>query len=170
VISVADRADRVIRFLKEQLTKRSKRATKAPVIFPVASPKAVGDAERQLGFKLPPLLKRVYLEVGNGGRGLGPGFGLLGLPGGYDNDDGWDVVKTSREMAADVDWWDRMIVVCDWGCAMRSCVDCGDSDFPVYRWDGNQFDERTDHEDPSEKLWQIETDTLSEWLLTPNCA
>jgi hypothetical protein len=101
----------------------------------------------------------VYRLVGNGGRRLGPGFGLLGLPGGYDNHDGWDLVKTSREMAADLEWWDRVIVVCDWGGARRSCIDCGDSDYAVYRWDGNQLRDPDDREDPAEEAWQIEADT-----------
>jgi hypothetical protein len=167
-MAVTTRADRVIRFLRDQLAERSTRAEDGSAVFPVATPAEVRAAERKLGFKLPPLLKRVYLEVGNGGRRLGPGYGLLGLPGGYDNHGGWDIVKSSQEMAADLSWWDRMICACDWGCCQLSCVDCGDPDFTVYRWDGNEFDERTDHDEPSDELWQVEADSLAEWLLTPN--
>jgi hypothetical protein len=167
---VARGADQVIAFLKTQLPEHAGREGGVPPAFPVAAPAAIRAAERALGFGLPPLLRRVYREVGNGGRRLGPGYGLLGLPGGYDNDDGWNVVKTTREMAADLEWWDRMIVVCDWGCSQWSCVDCGDADYPVYRWDGNQFREPADREEPSDELWQIESDNLAEWLLTPNSA
>jgi hypothetical protein len=130
----------------------------------------VRSAERELGFGLPPLLKRIYLEIGNGGAGLGPGFGILGLPGGYDNHDGWDIVKSSREMASYLHWWDRTIVLCDWGCTMISCVDCSDDAFTVYRWDGNQFDMQSDVEEPSDELWQVEADTLEEWLMIPKRA
>jgi hypothetical protein len=165
---VASRADHVIESLRAQLAAPSKPPGGGPPAYPVATPAAIRAAERQLGFGLPPLLKRVYRELGNGGRRLGPGYGILGLPGGYDDHGGWDVVKASLEMAADLEWWDRMIVVCDWGCAQLSCVDCGDADYPVYRWDGNQFREPDDREDPSDELWQIEGDTLADWLLTPN--
>ena len=64
--------------------------------------------------------------------------------------------------------WDQIIVVCDWGCCMMSCVDCSDDDFNVYRWDGNAFDDATDLENPSDELWTIESDTFNEWVLTPN--
>jgi hypothetical protein len=129
----------------------------------------VRSAEKKLGFEIPPLLARIYLEIGNGGRRLGPGFGILGLPGGYDNHDGWNIVKSSQEMAADFTWWGERNVICDWGCAMRSCIDCSDGDFAVYRWDGNEFDEATDYEDPSDEVWQNESESLEEWLVTPNC-
>jgi hypothetical protein len=35
-------------------------------------------AEEALGFRLPPLLRQLYLEIGNGG--FGPGYGLIGVP------------------------------------------------------------------------------------------
>ena len=42
-----------------------------------APPAAVAEAEELAGRSLPSLLRRLYLEVGNGG--FGPGYGLLGL-------------------------------------------------------------------------------------------
>src|SRR5688572_7984728 len=42
---------------------------------------AVEEAEALAGAPLPPLLRRLYLEVGNGG--FGPGYALLGLRGGH---------------------------------------------------------------------------------------
>jgi hypothetical protein len=47
-----------------------------PVQPPVA-PEAMAIAEAALGFRLPELLRRLYLEVGNGG--FGPGLGLIPL-------------------------------------------------------------------------------------------
>jgi hypothetical protein len=47
-----------------------------PVQPPVA-PDSVAEAERILGFRLPELLRRLYIEVGNGG--FGPIFGLIPL-------------------------------------------------------------------------------------------
>jgi hypothetical protein len=46
----------------------------------------VAADERQLGFGLPPLLKRIYIEIGNGGFGLG--YGLVGLTNGVPDDTG----------------------------------------------------------------------------------
>jgi hypothetical protein len=137
-------------------------------VMPVASHAEIDAVELMLGFELPPTLKRIYLEIGNGGYLLGPGYGLLGLPGGYDNHDGWNIVKTTSEVSHGLEWWDRSIVICDWGCSKMSCIDCSDTDFTVYRWDGNFWDDVTDSEDPSDELWSIESDTFDEWVLTPN--
>ena len=45
-----------------------------------ATPEQLSEAERRLGVELPPLLRRLYLEVANGG--FGPGSGLVGVVGG----------------------------------------------------------------------------------------
>lgn len=165
---MATRADRVIRFLKDQLARLSMHSNDRSSVFPVATLGDVRSAENMLGFEIPALLARIYLEIGNGGRHLGPGFGILGLPGGFGSDDGWDIVKTSLEMAASYEWWDSIIVVSDRGCSMMSCVDCSDADFTVYLWDGNQFDEQADCDEPSDELWQVEADSFEEWLRLPN--
>ncbi len=38
-----------------------------PPILPRATAEQIFEAERKLGFTLPPLLKSIYLEIGNGG-------------------------------------------------------------------------------------------------------
>lgn len=44
-------------------------------------------AETELGFRLPQLLRELYLRIGNGG--FGPGGGILGItPGGWKDDAG----------------------------------------------------------------------------------
>lgn len=43
-------------------------------------------AERVIGFPLPPLLRRIYGEIANGG--VGPFLGVEGLPGGYSSEYG----------------------------------------------------------------------------------
>ena len=53
-------------------------------------------AERRLGFVLPPLLRRLYAEVANGG--VGPGPGILGVKGGQKNDHGKTVEDLYAEM------------------------------------------------------------------------
>ncbi len=132
-------------------------------LLPTASPELIIATESELGFALPPLLKAIYREVGNGGQLLGPG--LLGLPGGYDTKNGQDIVSSSKAMASFLPWWERFVVICDRGCSMCSCIDCTDDDFAVYRWDGNEFHEQTLDDEPNEDIWGIEANTFDEWIV-----
>ncbi|MEV7986846.1 hypothetical protein [Micromonospora sp. NPDC085948] len=79
-----------------------------------ASVHAVDDAERLLGHPLPPLLRRIYLEVANGG--FGP---VLGVAGGGTDDLGRTAVDllSPREPAG-------LLPIGYWGCAIYSYVDC----------------------------------------------
>ncbi|MGH4031337.1 hypothetical protein ACQB60_20655 [Actinomycetota bacterium Odt1-20B] len=52
-----------------------------------ATEAAVTEAELVIGFPLPPLLRRLYLEVANGG--FGPGEGIVGVRGGASQGDRW---------------------------------------------------------------------------------
>lgn len=159
--------DAILDLLRKRSASIAPRSDGEPNLHPVATPQDLESAERALGVHFPPLLKRIYLEVANGGCMLGPGYGLLGLPGGYENDD-WNIVKKSLELARDHEWWDGAIVICDWGCTMMSCIDCSDDDFPVYRYDGNFVNDAEDDDEPPDDGWYSESDTFAEWLLTPN--
>ena len=55
---------------------------------------AVDGAERAIGYALHPFHRRLLTEVGNGG--FGPGYGLVGLPGGISDVDGRSLVELSR--------------------------------------------------------------------------
>jgi hypothetical protein len=61
-----------------------------------ASEEQLVAAERRVDFALPPLLRRLYAEVANGG--FGPGLGLLGVRGGQTNDHGKTVEDLYAEM------------------------------------------------------------------------
>lgn len=110
----------------------------------LASPASAGvldSDEKALGFALPPLLRRVYLEIGNGG--FGPGYGLIGMSGGTPSDTGYTVptyyrLFRSRE-AKDSTWsWpEGLLVICHWGCAIYSCVDCLHPRFRMRVFDPN---------------------------------
>src|SRR4030042_1292267 len=50
-------------------------------IYPPTSNFVVEATEKELSFKLPPLLAQLYTQVANGG--FGPGYGIYGLEGGY---------------------------------------------------------------------------------------
>src|SRR6185437_14876539 len=55
-----------------------------PDLAPPASEDDLRAAERVIGFPLPPLLRRLYGEIANGG--FGPSLGVEGLPGGHSSD------------------------------------------------------------------------------------
>lgn len=99
-----------------------------PNIYPPVTTAALESAEKMLGFALPMTLHQIYLQVGNGG--FGPGYGLLGLPGGATDDLGENLVsiyRTYRQSSPDDPYWDwpqRLLPICHLGCAMYACVDC----------------------------------------------
>ena len=68
----------------EYLDARAAGLTERLPRIPVASRAAVDEAEVVIGTHLPGLLRRLYLEVGNGG--FGPGYGVLGVAGGHSDD------------------------------------------------------------------------------------
>ena len=99
-------------------------------------------AESSLGFPLPQLLKRLYLEIANGG--FGPGYGLMGLVSGFRDDCG-DTALESYELRVEPDpaepgwnWPAGLLPICTWGCAIYSCIDCSKSiGFPMVIFDPN---------------------------------
>jgi hypothetical protein len=95
--------------------------------FPPASREAVARVALRLGFSLPPLLERLYLEVADGG--FGPGYGLFPAEE-HASDEGHSetIVEAYEKLSADGRWSARLVPLCDWGCANWSCLDCGSDD------------------------------------------
>jgi hypothetical protein len=117
--------------------------TRAPA--PTATYAGIAADEQALGFALPPLLKRLYVKVGNGG--WGPGYGLLGLTGGAKDDLGQTAVQgyLSKRVWSPSDepgwrWPAGLLPLCHWGCAIYSCIDCTKPTFPVVAFDPNGRD------------------------------
>jgi hypothetical protein len=116
-----------------------------PEVFPVALPEQIAEAESALGFELPPLLKELYLRVGNGG--YGPGYGLLGVAEGASDENGETVVDLyfglSQPDPEDPNWrWpSRLLPVANLGCAMYACLDCTTPDAPLVWFEPNAHSE-----------------------------
>ncbi|GAA4512478.1 hypothetical protein GCM10023191_078280 [Actinoallomurus oryzae] len=143
-----------------------RRATDSEKLPAPASEVGISEAERVIGYPLPTLLRRIYLEVANGG--LGPhGYGILGVPGVEWTDDGYygewvDVIDVYRAFSApdpdlpsSHDVPPYMVWLFDWGCAIWSLVDCRDERGQMWGWDPNSR-----FEDP---LFPSNM-TLSEWF------
>jgi hypothetical protein len=101
--------------------------------IPPAKPSAVQRAESQLGAALPGLLRRLYLEVSNGG--FGPGYGILGLDDGFRD----DMNRTALDILNSRGDWPGMpgslLSLCHWGCAIYSFVHCPSG--RMFGWDPN---------------------------------
>jgi hypothetical protein len=96
------------------------------VRFDVVPVACIEYAEEVLGFALPKILKRSYLEISNGGFGPGP---IIGLPGGFESSWG-DLLKTWAVLQQDEEFEEGWLPIIDWGCAQFSIVDC-DNDFQM---------------------------------------
>ena len=82
-------------------------------IHPAATPEQITATEVAVGFALPQLLKEILMSIGNGG--FGPGYGLIGVHGGYADFQGEHLADLARELGA----LDRKILpICNWGCGI----------------------------------------------------
>lgn len=95
--------------------------------LPTAPADAVAEAENLIGYRLPPLLRRLYLEAGNGG--FGPGYGILGLRDGHRGDTRRTALGLYREAhGTSSTGWSflpaSLLPICHWGCGIYSFTDC----------------------------------------------
>jgi hypothetical protein len=135
--------------LIEQLRRRARdptRATDEADQYQQACPppldgRSIIRAEEALGFALFPLLRDAYRCVGNGG--FGPGYGLLPLVLHEDPNGDESAVNlytafrsTDPEDPAWI-WPAQLLPFCDWGCAIRSCVDCASKTGTIVTFDPN---------------------------------
>ncbi|MCM2422348.1 SMI1/KNR4 family protein [Streptomyces sp. RKAG293] len=96
-----------------------------------ATPVAVEEAESVIGFPLPPLLRRLYLEVANGG--FGPGEGILGVRGGASQGDWSELAEIYRDGPDPSGRIPAGVVpVYDWGCTVWSLADFRDPAGPMW--------------------------------------
>jgi hypothetical protein len=110
----------------------------------VASEEALLVTEHLIGFSLPPLLRRIYTEIANGG--FGPGYGLIGVAGGFTDDLGRDITDIFADKHSSSfqkyfpDWPIQSISICHWGCAMYSIVDCSTTEYQMFHFEPNNLD------------------------------
>ncbi len=120
--------------------------------------------EEQLGFQLPPLLKQIYSEIGNGG--FGPGYGLIGMSGGVPDDTGqtapeiYSLLRLEPPEEGPWSWPEGLLPICHWGCAIYSCIDCTHSDFPLRVFDPNVHGDSNSWND----CFFNEVDSFEAWI------
>lgn len=112
-------------------------------------------AEALLGFPLPPLLRRVYLEVGDGAFGLSPLY--------EERSNGLEMplVDSYLELRSDQEgdahgerrWPENLLIMYDWGCTIYSCLDCAHPEYRVLRNDNNRDSDAYALEAPSLQQW-----------------
>ena len=110
-------------------------------LYPVASARDVLAAEAVIGFPIPNLLKRIYMEVSNGIEGFG--YHILGLDGGCQGDSG-TLVKSYLELKEATEYFGRKwkstwLPFCYWGCTIYSCVNGKDPAVPIQTWEEGEM-------------------------------
>jgi hypothetical protein len=113
-------------------------------------------AETMLGFPLPRLLRRIYLEVREGAFGLSPLF--------HDHSNGLEMPlvdsyvglrsESGGNEQREDQWPEKLLIISDWGCNMYSCVDCAHPEQRVLRNDNNR--------DPD--VFALEAPSFQQWL------
>ena len=90
-----------------------------------------------MGLTLPPVLRRIYLEVANGG--FGPGYGAQSMPGGRPHGDWEDMVEAWQSLNSPqgIQFPTWLLPLTDWGCAIWTLVDCRDEAGYVWGLDPN---------------------------------
>lgn len=95
----------------------------------------IAQFESTVDNSLPTFVKKLYLEIGNGG--FGPGYGLMSLEP-KEGDTNESVLEIYQAFSLDEpedelwDWPDDLLPLIDWGCAIRSCLDCGSGEIIMF--------------------------------------
>jgi hypothetical protein len=120
-----------------------------------ATPATVAEAEELAGRPLPPLLRRLYLEVGNGG--FGPGYGLLGLRDGYRADGRNALSDWGCGISSELDLADGQV----WGCDPNPSPSGVSTMFPQHMSIADWFAKWVDG--TLHQPWLVQDPTTGEW-------
>lgn len=116
---------------------------------PCISLHQIAEAEARLGFRLPQILRELYTEVADGGFGPKDGFLPLLKPvrevklanlsvGGIESAvELYELFRKGDPEDTSWSWPSGLLPILDWGCAIRSCVDCSTPSLTVVRDEPN---------------------------------
>jgi len=108
-----------------------------------ATEEAVLEAEAAIGFPIPQILRRVYLEVANGG--FGPRFDVMGVRGHnyFVGGDYADIVECYGSPDTNDPFpMSGKVWLLDWGCALWSLCDFSTPEGMMWGWDPHTCCER----------------------------
>lgn len=115
---------------------RARLSDAGPISPQPASMEQVEQAEKKIGYPLPLLLRRLYLEVANGG--FGPRGRILGVVP--------SPQSGNSEIISDIYYGEEpndplhgLVQIYDWGCAICSLVDVTDPTGPMWAIDNGLF-------------------------------
>jgi hypothetical protein len=129
-----------------------------PPLLPPCDPADIDRAEAALGVPLPPLLRRLYTEVGEGG--YGPGDGIVGLAKLLEEHESFAVeLAEGQELG---EWPAGLLPFCQLDQTLTACIDCST---PAGAIVGFEFDE-LDFDDPDtwEGAFSPRSPSLHDWL------
>ena len=121
------------------------------LVPPLATAEAVAELEAAVGYPMPSLLRRIYLEVADGGFGyVHKALSLAGHPGQWDRMiDEYRNWRAPRMVEAGDGYGDEpyihprsVVPFVDLGCAMWLLVDFSTPQGRTWGWDPNMFCER----------------------------
>lgn len=105
---------------------------------PTAPPEAVAEVEAAVGYPMPPLLKRIYLEVADGGFGRrGEALSLADPEAGFRYSDADLLLVEYRGWRRIPGYPPSVVPLLTWGCAIWSLVDFSTPEGRMWGWDPN---------------------------------
>lgn len=108
--------------LKIKTVKMVKSRLRGQMLLHGATKDNVDVTQQALGFPIPDILVRLFLEVANGG--FGPGNGLIGVRKGNKSEFGGLATTYEKIKSFIQKWPDQLLPFNDWGDRKFSCVDC----------------------------------------------
>jgi len=128
---------------------------------PPVSQKQLAQAEAKIGFPLPPLVRDIYTQVGDGGFGPGYGFIQLGhLVVRRQNINAVEECPDEEEDYEPLEWPDQFVDLVGWGCLYYSGILCDEPSCPVLFFNCDRAGEGSTLED----YLIPEAESLEEWL------
>ncbi len=140
--------------ISERLSKTSRRAYPTSVA-------EIERIERRLGLMFPPFLRRLYMQVGDGGFGPGLDVEIPGYPAGllWSLSRVADAYEHSLTPLAEFPSWPRQLLpIATLGGDLDVAVDCSDPDHPVLALDADRADLG------SGGVWVVLANCVEQWM------
>lgn len=107
------------------LLKTAAKSDVASQLYAPVNDEMLSFVELQLDVELPHFLKQIYSEISNGG--IGPGYGITGIPGGHQSSWG-DLIESTHVLRELEDCQESWVPIIDWGCTEFTVIDCDDDE------------------------------------------